>query len=65
MRGVTVSKPVVLAVRIVVSILVALFLAFFFFRSTSVPVVLGLSVALLGLAYLLEYLRRRNEDEDS
>ncbi len=54
-----------LAVRIVISVLFALFVAFFFFRNTSFFVVLGLSIALLGLAYFLEYLRKKNESEDS
>jgi lipopolysaccharide export LptBFGC system permease protein LptF len=59
-----VSAPVILAVRVLVSVLFALFIAYFFFRNTSVFLVLGMSIALLGLAYLLEYLRKRNENQD-
>ncbi len=58
------SAPVILAVRVLVSVLFALFIAYFFFRNTSVFLVLGMSIALLGLAYLLEYLRKRNENQD-
>jgi len=60
-----VSPPVILAVRVVISVLFALFIAYFFFRNISVYLVSGLSVALFGLAYLLEYLRKRSENEDS
>jgi hypothetical protein len=60
-----VSTPIFFAVRVIISVLFALFIAYFFFRNTSAFLVLGLSVGLLGLAYLLEYLRKRNEDDGS
>jgi hypothetical protein len=64
-EGPILSAPAILAVRVVISVLFALFIAYFFFRNTSVFLVTGLSIALFGLAYLLEYLRKRSESEDS
>lgn len=56
--------PAVLLIRLVTSVLVALFISFFFFRERSVVLVIGLALALFGLAYVFEYARKRNKIDD-
>jgi len=58
------SAPSVFVVRLVTAVLVALFISYFFFQKISLFLVIGLALALLGLAYLFEYARKRNEMGD-
>jgi uncharacterized membrane protein HdeD (DUF308 family) len=51
-------------IRGVLSLLFAVLISRFFFPNGGIPAVLGLAVVLLGLAYCLEYLRKRNEREN-
>ncbi|MBW2095616.1 MAG: hypothetical protein JRI80_12070 [Deltaproteobacteria bacterium] len=57
------STPAIFIIRLVTSVLVALFISFFFFQEKSVVLVIGLAMALLGLAYVFEYARKRNKDD--
>jgi hypothetical protein len=57
------SKSVILIVRLVTSVVIALFISFFFFQKKSVVLVAGLALVLFGLAYIFEFARKRNEDE--
>jgi hypothetical protein len=58
------STPAIFAIRLVTSVLVALFISFFFFQRRSVILVIGLTLAFLGLAYVFEYARKRNKMDD-
>jgi uncharacterized membrane protein YgaE (UPF0421/DUF939 family) len=58
------STPAIFAIRLITSVLVALFISFFFFRRRSVLLVIGLTLAFLGLAYVFEYARKRNKMDD-
>jgi len=51
-------------IRGVLSLLFAVLISRFFFPDGGVPGILGLAAVLLGLAYCLEYLRKRNEREN-
>jgi Flp pilus assembly protein TadB len=51
-------------IRGVLSLVFAALISRFFFPEGSVLSVLGLAGVLLGLAYCLEYLRKRNEREN-
>ncbi len=58
------STPAIFAIRLVTSVLVALFISVFFFQRRSVILVIGLTLAFLGLAYVFEYARKRNKMDD-
>jgi uncharacterized membrane protein YgaE (UPF0421/DUF939 family) len=58
------SAPAIFAIRLITSVLVALFISFFFFQRRSVILVIGLSLAFLGLAYVFEYARKRDKMDD-
>ncbi|HDM09203.1 MAG: hypothetical protein JRI39_03705 [Deltaproteobacteria bacterium] len=51
----------IFVIRALLSGLFAFFLCRFFFKQTPAPKVVGLAVLMLGLAYLLEYVRKRNQ----
>ena len=57
------STPVIFVIRLVTSVVIALFISIFFFQKKSVVLVGGLALALFGLAYVFEYARKRNKDE--
>jgi positive regulator of sigma E activity len=54
------SGVAIFLIRAITSVLVALLISFFFFRKKSILLVIGLALALLGLAYIFEYARKRN-----
>ena len=58
------SRHAVFVIRLFTSVLVALFISFFFFEKKSALLVIGLALVLLGLAYVFEYARKRNETDD-
>ena len=58
------SASAILVIRLITSVLVALFICFFFFRRCSILLVIGLTLAFLGLAYVFEYARKRNKREE-
>ncbi len=53
-----------LLIRCVLSLLFAVLLSRFFFPNGGILAVLGFAAVLLGLAYCLESLRKRNEREN-
>jgi LPS O-antigen subunit length determinant protein (WzzB/FepE family) len=57
------STPAILIIRFFTSVLVALFISFFFFQEKSVVLVIGLALALFALAYVFEYAQKRNKNE--
>lgn len=58
------SAPAIFAIRLITSVLVALFISFFFFQRRSALLVIGLTLAFLGLAYVFEYARKRDKMDD-
>ena len=58
------GKPEIFLIRLVLSILFAFVLSRFFFDNMPMIKVFGLALILLGVAYLLEFLRKRNREED-
>ncbi len=57
------SAPAIFVIRLVTSMLMALFISYFFFQKKSLLLVAGLALALFGLAYVFEYARKRNRDD--
>lgn len=57
------GKPEILALRLILSIVFAALISRFFFQSMEIIKIVGLGVVLFGLAYLLEYLRKRDKGE--
>jgi len=57
------GKVEIFALRLVLSILFAVLISRFFFQTMEMGKVIGLGVVLFGLAYLLEYLRKRGKGE--
>jgi Flp pilus assembly protein TadB len=57
------SMPAILIIRLLTSVLAALFISFFFFQKKSVVFIIGLALALFGLAYVFEYARKRRKDD--
>lgn len=58
------GKPEIFLIRLVLSILFAFVLSRFFFQNMPMIKVFGLALIMLGAAYLLEFLRKRNREED-
>jgi hypothetical protein len=54
------GKLEIFFIRFVLSIMFAFFLSRFFFQNLPMVKVFGLAILMLGLAYLLELLRKRN-----
>ena len=50
--------------RVILSIFIGFLIGRFFFEKMVMYKVFGLAAVLLGLAYLLEYFRKRNEREN-
>ena len=50
----------IFVIRVGISIMFAFLICRFFFQSTPVVRVFGLAFVLLGVAYVLEYVRKRN-----
>lgn len=48
-------------IRLLLSVLFAVLIGRFFFQGTPVLKIAGLAAALLAMAYLLEYLRKRDK----
>ena len=48
-------------IRLILSDMIAFLITRFFFQNTPVIVVFALAIAMLGLAYLLERLRKRDK----
>jgi len=57
------STLAILIIRLLTSVVIALFISFFFFQKKSGVLIMGLALALFGLAYVFEYARKRNKDE--
>jgi hypothetical protein len=53
----------IFVIRLILSVGFAFITCRIFFRGTALINVLGLAAILLGLAYLFEYLKRRDGDE--
>jgi uncharacterized membrane protein len=51
----------IFAIRFILSVIFAFLVSQFFFQKLAVIKVFGLALILLGLAYLLEYLRKRDK----
>ena len=58
------GKLEIFFIRLVLSIMFAFFLSRFFFQNMPMIKVFGLAVIMLGLAYVLEFFRKRNKGED-
>ena len=58
------GKLEIFFIRFVLSIMFAFFLSRFFFQNMPMVKVFGLAILMLGLAYLLEFFRKRNKEED-
>ena len=54
-------KLAIFAIRFILSVIFAFLVSQFFFQNLAVIKVFGLALILLGLAYLLEYLRKRDK----
>jgi len=54
----------IFVIRALLSGMFATLISRFFFKDLQVIKVLGLAVLMLGLSYVLEYLRRRNREGD-
>ncbi|MFC1822499.1 hypothetical protein ACFL9T_07310 [Thermodesulfobacteriota bacterium] len=50
-------------IRLVVSLIIAFFIGHFFFQGFSLLKILGLAGAMLVLAYLFEFTRKRDEGD--
>jgi hypothetical protein len=57
------GKPEIFALRMVLSIVFAVLISRFFFQNMEIIKIIGLGIVLFGLAYLLEYLRKRDKGE--
>lgn len=49
--------------RFILSVISAFVVSWFFFQNTAVIKIFGLAIIMLGLAYVLEYSRKRKKDE--
>ena len=49
-------------IRLILSIMLAFIISRFFFQETSMIKIFGLAGIMLGLAYLLEYTRRKRKE---
>ncbi|UCF83921.1 MAG: hypothetical protein JSV50_22655 [Desulfobacteraceae bacterium] len=56
------EKPQIFVLRLILSVLFAFLVSRFFFQKLAVIKVFGLALILLGLAYLFEYLRKRDKE---
>jgi hypothetical protein len=52
----------IFVIRLILSAMFAVLISRFFFQDMAVIKVLGLAVIMLGLAYLLEYFRKRDSE---
>ena len=57
------GKPEIFFIRLALSILFAFLLSRFFFQKMPMISVFGLALIMLGAAYLLEFLRKRNKTD--
>jgi hypothetical protein len=57
------GKPVIFALRLVLAVIFAVLISRFFFQNMEIIKIIGLGIVLFGLAYLLEYLRKRDKGE--
>lgn len=57
------GKLEIFALRLVLSIVFAVLISRFFFQNMEIIKIIGLGIVLFGLAYLLEYLRKRDKGE--
>jgi len=55
----------ILLLRLILSVLIAFLIGRFFFEQMLLYKVLGLAAVLFGLAYLLEYFRKRKKRENN
>ena len=55
------GKLEIFAIRFILSVIFAFLVSRFFFQELAVIKVFGLAIILLGLAYMFEYLRKRNK----
>ncbi len=51
----------IFVIRALLSVLFAFFICHFFFQKIGVLKVAGFAILMLGLSYLMEYLRKRNQ----
>ncbi len=54
----------IFAIRLILSFVFAFLITRLFFQDMAIIKVFGLAIVMLGLAYLLEFLRKRNKEED-
>ena len=57
------GKLEIFVLRLVLSIVFAVLISRFFFQNMEIIKIVGLGIVLFGLAYLLEYLRKRDKGE--
>jgi Flp pilus assembly protein TadB len=57
------GKPEIFFIRLVLSIMFAFLLSRFFFHNMPMIKVFGLAIIMLGLAYVIEFLRKRNRTD--
>lgn len=57
------GKLGIFAIRLVLSAVFAFFVSRFFFKEMAVISIFALAIVLLGMAYLFEYLRKRDKGE--
>jgi hypothetical protein len=57
------GKTEIFFIRLVLSIMFAFFLSRFFFQNMPIIKVFGLAIIMLGLAYVLEFFRKRNKTD--
>jgi hypothetical protein len=58
------GKPEIFFIRLALSIIFAFFLSRFFFQNMPMTKVLGLAIIMLGLAYVLDFFRKRNSNKE-
>jgi uncharacterized membrane protein len=57
------KKPEIFAIRFFLSVVFAFLVSRFFFEKIAVTKIIGLALIMLGLAYLFEYIRKRDKGE--
>ena len=53
-----------LIIRLVLSVFLAILIGRFFFQGASIAKVLGLAAVMFGLAYVFQYTKKRDQEED-
>jgi hypothetical protein len=51
----------IFVIRLILSVVIAVLICRFFFQETPLIKVFGLALIMMGLAYILEYLKRRKK----